>query len=377
MASAGENVFASSVGGLNKYDGVLTPFTYKLYDANMNAKCSCDQGYEGPDCSLRTCPTGDDPLTVTRAACGNRDCVNEVQGFTINGAATNDGLTYRIVFYDFYMKAYQTAPFVIKTATMTSAKHLANAAAVKAALEGLAGAPAGNVTVTSQSDLAEIGSVGSGIFNVRITVNFYTLSGNLPEFLVVPVTGGPVVTQASAVVHVFTLPSVAGSLSSWAANAISFQAFPDSYAGFRTAEFTTTTPTSTSGATYTNLIATALTALQGTQVAPLVNRGVSAFIYKFGSTAISVAASGPGSGVAGSTYLIVTLPSNIFGRNAMKLTIAGGTPASVTSTVDTMDGNKEAVQCANRGVCNSATGTCMCFPGYTSPNCAVQSALAQ
>eukprot|EP00388_Colpodella_angusta_P039394 GDKK01047237.1.p1 GENE.GDKK01047237.1~~GDKK01047237.1.p1 ORF type:complete len:774 (+),score=145.66 GDKK01047237.1:55-2376(+) len=33
-------------------------------------------------------------------------------------------------------------------------------------------------------------------------------------------------------------------------------------------------------------------------------------------------------------------------------------------------------QCSNRGICDTETGTCQCFPGYTDDNCAIQSSLA-
>ena len=33
--------------------------SYRIYG------CKCDPGYEGIDCSLRKCPTGDDPMTGT------------------------------------------------------------------------------------------------------------------------------------------------------------------------------------------------------------------------------------------------------------------------------------------------------------------------
>jgi hypothetical protein len=36
---------------------------YNDWDADMIHGCACDPGWEGPDCSLRSCPKGDDPLT--------------------------------------------------------------------------------------------------------------------------------------------------------------------------------------------------------------------------------------------------------------------------------------------------------------------------
>jgi hypothetical protein len=34
-------------------------------------------------------------------------------------------------------------------------------------------------------------------------------------------------------------------------------------------------------------------------------------------------------------------------------------------------------QCSNRGICDSGSGTCQCFPGYTNDNCDTQNALAK
>lgn len=38
---------------------------YELWDAHKGRACKCDPLYTGNDCSLRVCPFGDDPLTVT------------------------------------------------------------------------------------------------------------------------------------------------------------------------------------------------------------------------------------------------------------------------------------------------------------------------
>lgn len=47
----------------------ITPtnvYTYEdVWDAHMMHGCVCDRGYHGPDCLLRDCPRGDDPLTGT------------------------------------------------------------------------------------------------------------------------------------------------------------------------------------------------------------------------------------------------------------------------------------------------------------------------
>ena len=49
-------------------DGLSSPITYgsdpngaSTFDADRVFGCSCDDGFEGYDCSLRTCPVGVDP----------------------------------------------------------------------------------------------------------------------------------------------------------------------------------------------------------------------------------------------------------------------------------------------------------------------------
>ena len=40
------------------------------------------------------------------------------------------------------------------------------------------------------------------------------------------------------------------------------------------------------------------------------------------------------------------------------------------------NGTTEAAECTNRGLCDTATGVCQCFKGYTDDNCSRQSVLA-
>ena len=49
------------------YDVCWDTLAYSLpWDADMMYGCVCGEGYEGYDCSLRSCPTGDDPLTTSQ-----------------------------------------------------------------------------------------------------------------------------------------------------------------------------------------------------------------------------------------------------------------------------------------------------------------------
>jgi len=49
----------------NTRDHESQQYTYNQWDGDKIYGCICDEGYEGYDCSLRTCPRGDDPLTTT------------------------------------------------------------------------------------------------------------------------------------------------------------------------------------------------------------------------------------------------------------------------------------------------------------------------
>jgi len=49
-----------------KDPGSGTVYEYEeIWDSDMMYGCNCDPGYFGPDCSLKHCPAGDDPLTGT------------------------------------------------------------------------------------------------------------------------------------------------------------------------------------------------------------------------------------------------------------------------------------------------------------------------
>lgn len=373
LASGGVFTFVDSRNTYNFFEGVLLPFNYNIWDAQKNTKCVCDAGYSGADCSLRLCPRGDDPLTVTNPVCGNKACQNEVQGFTIAGGTTNDKKQYRIRFYDYEGVFYFTAPFVVATTYDSSnsgsnaantATNAANAVAVKNAMEAIPMGVTGNVTVSCKFDQ-------TSTKNVRCTVTFKTLPGNLPEFVVEPVTGAPVIAQPSQPVHVFTNVAITG------ATTVSVQLFPDVATGFRLAQFT-------GAATGSVTVPTSATAGTGAaDVKGLVDKaiqaagtGPSAFVYKHGTTSVSIAVDGVN---AGPFTVVVVMPSKSLGANPIRLSVDTSSPSvdnDYMSTIDTFDGNKEASVCSNRGLCDYSAGLCKCFGGYTGFTCETPDALA-
>lgn len=94
----GECASMSTLAQKNKVNGVLTPFTYgsdpndpQTWDAHQIFGCVCAEGYEGHDCSQRTCPHGDDPHTQHQR--------NEVQ--QLNCSDSDDTGSFELTFRDY------------------------------------------------------------------------------------------------------------------------------------------------------------------------------------------------------------------------------------------------------------------------------------
>ena len=67
----GTALWATNNGDATLYTYGADPNNPFTWDGNRIHNCECDPGYSGYDCSVRTCPTGDDP--------GTYDDHNEVQ----------------------------------------------------------------------------------------------------------------------------------------------------------------------------------------------------------------------------------------------------------------------------------------------------------
>ena len=84
---------------------------YELWDEDVTLGCECDAGYYGPDCSLRRCKYGADPLYLDDGVNSGR-VANWTLGFSSNGAtgATLSDLTgsFSIVFYDVFGEDWRT-----------------------------------------------------------------------------------------------------------------------------------------------------------------------------------------------------------------------------------------------------------------------------
>lgn len=138
-------------------DGTVYKYT-DIWDSDMMYGCNCDDGFYGPACSERDCPSGDDPLTgVGTATTTNPNQQNTIQTLTCKAGGGTFTLSFR-------GKTTVRIPY--------------NAAAqdVQAALDGLSTIGAGNtklvITATACSD-------GGSNWNVEFTQAF----GSLPLFV--------------------------------------------------------------------------------------------------------------------------------------------------------------------------------------------------
>jgi hypothetical protein len=161
--------------------GVRAGFDYSLWDSDKHQMCVCDPGFEGIDCSQRSCPRGDDPLTPSTARwCGGKACKFEVQQFVLSSAVTTtykfsfvDGRNQSLVAY-FTVDTSTGVPGAVATPDVSLAGPSTNAGIIMNALRGI---PGGGL------QLAEVRALGGnpasdGDLVRTFQITFSGLSGN-------------------------------------------------------------------------------------------------------------------------------------------------------------------------------------------------------
>ena len=159
------NTFCGNVGkcqsmyyyAQTKDAGEGTVYVYEdIWDAHKMYGCNCDENYKGYDCSLRTCPTGDDPLTGNGAdVASNPAQYNEQQQVTCKAGLGTFTLTFR-------------------GKTTVAIDYNADTTTVQEALEALPTLGTGHVTVIFAGSQACLES------GTTFTVEFLQEFGSLP-----------------------------------------------------------------------------------------------------------------------------------------------------------------------------------------------------
>jgi len=197
-----------SAGGNSVVKGVRAPFDYSLWDADKHQMCVCDAGFDGVDCSERTCPRGDDPLTKEDDPrwCGGKACAWEAQQFELKSDAAT---TFAFKFVDtrnFTHVAYATVDTGTNPAGIVSPANVAthlpgtatNAGLIMAALRGAPGGVLQQVEVraipTPITNMADL-------LTKKYQVTFVGLSGDQYDMTIEAASGpGGVKTQPFEVV---------------------------------------------------------------------------------------------------------------------------------------------------------------------------------
>jgi hypothetical protein len=374
--------FTESIAAVNYYSGITSPYEYRLWDADQNSACVCDPGYSGIDCSLRDCPKGDDPLTTTKATCGGRACQDEVQSFSVDGSQRTSPGTYYLTVRDYTGVTFKTEEFKLYTDSSSNdpdwADHkIANENAVKTALESLPNNITGTVVVSSPS--SGYGSGGSSAKDqYRMSVTFVGKSGNVPE-MTLGWTGTSntgtlraYVFQPGQPVQSVFVPYSAGS--TYAKISVNPQ-----------------DPTLYGLPTYWVSECTAVTISNSAAGEADAADGITAALNSIASIKLTYGRPFIRDSNVVAQYqnvpqgynIRVAFPDKQFGLSTVKVDTytdsactSAATARKVTALDDVMDGNKEHVVCANRGLCDFGTGLCSCFTGYTGVACEIQSTLA-
>ena len=89
-----------------------TPFNDQFWDKDITQQCVCDRGFEGWDCSQRSCPVGDDPTT----ACAENIAEDYQLVFVLRSQLINTEY-FTLNFQDNFGGTFTTRPIVASGCT--------------------------------------------------------------------------------------------------------------------------------------------------------------------------------------------------------------------------------------------------------------------
>lgn len=386
--------------------------TYGLWDKKMSYGCKCDPWYYGSDCSLRRCKVGVDPMYE---AVGTPSYESMEFRFAYSAAVISPSW-FQIRFFDYWGEAYLTTRISAdSTASATVATNTA------AALTALPNGVISSVVCEDAEAETTLTYLNTFVDATYTTGNFIgcKFASNPGKLRLAEIhdsymtSTGPVVVQKGSYLADVITTHVQGEdvdycgLAGTALSAVTKDATAVTVA--------TTAPTITVAKLIKHLgryyLATASTATTLTLAfgynAPTVAGGTTPFYYSSDEPAVSA---------NDLTDWVVGSPSATFDTAAPSVSIgdlaffqnqffrvkaitsatvitfdrpfygvagdAGGTVATGTdklyywTTDPTTDQFTYVSECSGRGLCNTQSGVCDCFKGYTNDNCDTQNILA-
>lgn len=395
--------------------------TYTLWDRKATYGCKCDPWFYGPDCSQKRCKVGVDPMYGIGTPIYDTQVVR--LGITDNSATPTVSGTYRLRFYDHWGES-----FITDTITFDNTADVADATAVATALKKLPNDVISDVTCeyigALSSTLAhKIGNYadagGNEAAKVAVACKFIDNPGRLRLMDLVDV-----IINEGAVKSTTPFSTVSGTGLRGEAGDMAAKLTTSTVTTL--ANFGTTLTVSAQDAT--NLPGTALQLAKIYDVYILLATGVT------NGNEYTLAYGYPGAAIASGTVSLyaslatvaadtVTIDAWTVGANTFTTSAAptvairgswifshgqffvvtkvDGTTVTVdrpfngmaaaptvsisTAAVDALyvvtptkarNYYEYVSECSGRGICDSDTGICSCFKGYTKDNCNQQNILA-
>ena len=326
------NTFCGNVGkcqsmyyyAQTKDEGEGTVYTYEnIWDAHKMYGCNCDDQYDGYDCALRLCPSGDDPMTGNGAdTAANPIQYNDQQQVSCKAG----GGTFTLAF---------------RGKTTVAINYNADVAAITEALENLPTLGVGhvNVLLTNAQACTESGSTSTSF-----TVEFLQDFGSLPLM----------VADSS---NLYNLNSISGDASLSVSKQIDGTK-EDSQCSSR-GLCDTTTGYCTCNTNYDTSNGYAESGTRG-------DCG-----YATATIAVcpgAVSCSGHGECAESPTYKC-TCSDGWTGSDCSERTCPTDVAWFTLPTADDEAHISEDVECSNMGACDRDSGTCTCDTGFTGSAC--------
>ena len=310
--------------------------------------------------------------------------MSETQSFSVDGAQSAGG--YRLTFSNFNGASYTTEVFTLDTSGSAAGRAAAQLA-VQAALQALPNNATGTVVV------AAAGGGASAKNQLRISVTFSTKSGNIPAMALSAEAGAgrSYLFQPSQPVQTLLFPGPV--VSGGAPNLrVQYKLFPTDTSLFPSIDSGSywTSAVSASFTYQQSSVASAVTAITAAlNSIPVISYAYPGY-FVADSNVVGVLCSSCGPASAAGFSITVAFPDFLTGSIAVstKVQLDTVTNFDVPSVTwlgagyvallgDNVDGNREAVTCSNRGICDFSTGLCSCFAGQTGEDCSQQNALAR